>query len=423
MQNKSNKEDYFIECVRKAAKSLGLKHFPRVKVWDGACPYSSGNEIAHAHPDMGLICISRGWLEGLNLDEIKETAFHETAHMLHASHDTEFSTSMDDAHLAAWLEDRKPRTIKFKSKSRDEKKVDKERCNYHLCQKKTKLYRCKYCGNYYCKEHQKPKMVLTLRQINTAREPKRSWLEEEYRSKGHPDWPYTRIAWRKLEVKEKHQTEKVEKALETLRNISSPQAKPPVVIENPPPENHGPPRKIFTAGAFVLLVVVALGIFLLNQQPKLLTEIKASLSKIVSSQNATEAESPKSTLISKPLPSVVSTSIKTLVTNPEQHDGKTVKVRGVLGRSLIPNLCPFGASQSGNGDYKFEFIDEQNYIVYLFTLPDENVRTYRISESYEAEGIFKIKTIDCGEMPTLQGSKTVMVTTYELVPTKMVKLN
>jgi Zn-dependent protease with chaperone function len=107
----TDKEAYLVECVKKAAKSLGLKYPPKVKVWEGACPYSSGNEIAHTHPDLGLICLSKGKLESMNLDEIRETAFHETTHMLHIEHDTDFSTSMDDAHLAAWLDEHRPRTI------------------------------------------------------------------------------------------------------------------------------------------------------------------------------------------------------------------------------------------------------------------------------------------------------------------------
>jgi|YelNatPaOPRAMG01_1025707.scaffolds.fasta_scaffold29863_3 hypothetical protein len=211
------KEAYFIECVKEAAKSLGLKNIPKVKVWEGACPYSSGDEIAHAHPDLGLICISRGRLESMNLDEIRETAFHETTHMLYIGHDIDFGIAMDDTHLAAWLEEHKPRTITFKSKKEDKDKIDKEKCNYHLCRKKTKLYRCKYCGNYFCKEHLKPKMCLTLHQISTAKEPLRSWLEKEYRREdGHPDLIYTKIAWQKLEAREKEELEKRWKALDIL---------------------------------------------------------------------------------------------------------------------------------------------------------------------------------------------------------------
>ena len=29
-------------------------------------------------------------------------------------------------------------------------------CEYHLCKKKTKVYKCQYCGKYFCEQHLKP---------------------------------------------------------------------------------------------------------------------------------------------------------------------------------------------------------------------------------------------------------------------------
>lgn len=211
-----DKKSYFIQCVKEAAKVLGLKKVPRVKIWDGACPYSE-NEIAHAHPDLNLVCISKGRLESMNFDEIKETAFHETTHMLHKNHDIDFGKTMDEALLANWLENRKPKKINLSHKK--EKKADRERCNYHLCRKKAKLYKCKYCGDYFCKDHIKPKMVVTLNQISRAKEPLRSWLEKEYREEGHPDLVYTRMTWEELEKREKEELEKRWEALNRLKEI------------------------------------------------------------------------------------------------------------------------------------------------------------------------------------------------------------
>lgn len=205
----ADKETYFVECVKKAARSLGLKYPPKVKIWEDSCPYGSGNEIAHAHPDLGLICISRGRLESMNLDEIEETAFHETTHMLHMGHDIDFSTSMDDAHLAAWLEDHRPRTITFSSK-KDENEVDKERCNYHLCRKKAKLYRCKYCGNYFCKEHRRPGLAMHRSAIDNIKDPGlRDKIYEEWRkSNRHPDIEWTRKYFEELKLKEEERRER-----------------------------------------------------------------------------------------------------------------------------------------------------------------------------------------------------------------------
>ncbi|MEM5814965.1 MAG: hypothetical protein QXD89_00540 [Candidatus Aenigmatarchaeota archaeon] len=215
----SDKESYFIECVKKAAKSLGLKYLPKVKVWEGACPYSDGNEIAHAHPDLGLICISRGRLESMTLDEIRETAFHETTHMLHIDHDANFNKSMNDAHLLAWLDDHKPGDISLKLKRGDENKVDKERCNYHLCRKKTKLYRCKYCGGYFCKDHIRPGLALQRSAIDNIKDPiLRDKIYEEWRrTDRHPDIVWTRKYWRKLKLKEEETKEKFFEMLDKLK--------------------------------------------------------------------------------------------------------------------------------------------------------------------------------------------------------------
>jgi len=91
-------------------------------------------------------------------------------------------------------------------------------CNYHLCNERDKLKKCPYCGGYFCKKHIKPKMALTLHQVSTTKEPLRRWLEKEYRDEnGHPDWPYTRIAWQKLEKRKAEQTERFLKALDRLK--------------------------------------------------------------------------------------------------------------------------------------------------------------------------------------------------------------
>ncbi|MEM5879836.1 MAG: hypothetical protein QXQ16_00875 [Candidatus Aenigmatarchaeota archaeon] len=50
-----------------------------------------------------------------------------------------------------------------------------------LCKKETKIFLCKYCKRYFCKEHIDPKPVLTFQQVFTAKEPLRSKLEEFWR--------------------------------------------------------------------------------------------------------------------------------------------------------------------------------------------------------------------------------------------------
>jgi uncharacterized protein YkwD len=76
-------------------------------------------------------------------------------------------------------------------------------------------------------------MVLTLHQVATAKEPIRSWLEKEWRSEeGHPDFVYTQIAWQKLKAKEKREIEKIQEALDRLKETQKTPS-PPVIAELP----------------------------------------------------------------------------------------------------------------------------------------------------------------------------------------------
>jgi hypothetical protein len=96
-------------------------------------------------------------------------------------------------------------------------RVKKGICSYHLCRKRTTVYRCKYCGRYFCKDHIDPLPVLSFYQVTTAEEPIRSELEKIWRSeKGHPCYPYTQIFWDNLEKAERERQEKEKEALDKL---------------------------------------------------------------------------------------------------------------------------------------------------------------------------------------------------------------
>jgi len=78
-------------------------------------------------------------------------------------------------------------------------KIRKEnRCNYHLCRKKTKLYKCRYCGNYFCKEHRKAKPAGMPRFIGTDAESE-LFMQEFHKEGGHPCIPYIDVLKRKIE--------------------------------------------------------------------------------------------------------------------------------------------------------------------------------------------------------------------------------
>lgn len=62
-------------------------------------------------------------------------------------------------------------------------------CHYHLCRKKTKVYRCEYCGEYFCKEHLKSKPH-ELPSFDSTKHEDRLFMEEWHKPGGYPCVPY-----------------------------------------------------------------------------------------------------------------------------------------------------------------------------------------------------------------------------------------
>ena len=62
-------------------------------------------------------------------------------------------------------------------------------CHYHLCRKRTKVYRCKYCGEYFCKEHIKPKPP-GMPKFNSVSQEDILYMEEWRDTHGHPCVPF-----------------------------------------------------------------------------------------------------------------------------------------------------------------------------------------------------------------------------------------
>ncbi len=282
------KEECFRETVKKTAKTFGLKFTPTVKIWDGVCPYGSGNEIAHAHPKIRLICISRGNLEGLSLEDVEQTAVHETTHMRHLDHGSGFVTDMEDAQLTSWLISHKPSQVTIKSKIRATPEIDKLRCNYHLCRKKTKLFKCKHCENYYCKEHKEPKLVLTLHYINTQHEPLRSQLYEIYKSEsGHPDVIFTKEHWEDLKFQKEEHEKKIWDALNKMGNISEQGNKHRPNYRQVPIKKSSE-RKNLMIGIFISLAIIFVGVFIFNNDFSIQSPTELSLAQIAN--NLTQYE-------------------------------------------------------------------------------------------------------------------------------------
>jgi len=143
------------------------------------------------------------------MDKIEETATHEVTHMVDVLHDTRFYSTHSDVKLSSWM-----LANADKSENRELKigthppKIDKSRCNYHLCRKKTWLKRCKYCGGYFCRTHRRPKLSMTFAMVRDEKNPVLAELyEKEWRRKdGHPDIVYGNQMLEETKKKEEEYT-------------------------------------------------------------------------------------------------------------------------------------------------------------------------------------------------------------------------
>lgn len=104
----------------------------------------------------------------------------------------------------------------------EEKEESKEGiCHYHLCRKKTTVYKCPYCGDYYCEEHLEPKIPMPP-PFRTTDEAK---VMEWQKSGGHPCPQYVdQWEWEQEQKKEKHK-----RALENV--LSMPMGKEKAIGE------------------------------------------------------------------------------------------------------------------------------------------------------------------------------------------------
>ncbi|MBI2043318.1 hypothetical protein HYT25_02935 [Candidatus Pacearchaeota archaeon] len=81
------------------------------------------------------------------------------------------------------------------------------KCFYHLHRKKADLFECKYCKEYFCKEHLKPEPAGLPRFRDTNPEAQK-FMEGFHKDFGHPCFPYTRT----LDEKERKEKEKNDEA-------------------------------------------------------------------------------------------------------------------------------------------------------------------------------------------------------------------
>ena len=112
-------------------------------------------------------------------------------------------------------------------------------CHYHLCRKKTRVYRCKYCGEYFCKEHLQAKPSGLPRFDSTKPEDK-LFMEGWQKPGGHPCVPYLEI-WK---AEQKRKEEEYRQALDKFLR-SKPIEKEPVHTPKIPISRQVPKRSTY----------------------------------------------------------------------------------------------------------------------------------------------------------------------------------
>ncbi len=90
-------------------------------------------------------------------------------------------------------------------------------CSYHLCRKKTRVYKCKYCGDYFCEKHIKPKLP-GMPRFKSIKPKDMVFMEEWRKDEGHPCIPYAEVWKKEQEEKEKEYSRVLDTLLERSYN-------------------------------------------------------------------------------------------------------------------------------------------------------------------------------------------------------------
>lgn len=105
------------------------------------------------------------------------------------------------------------------------KEVENGICSYHLHNERAKVYKCKYCKDYFCEEHLEAKPP-SIPDFKSIRNSNRLMMEEWHRPGGHPCAPYFDF-WIAEEERRKQEYRKA------IDNLVRPQAEVLKVEEEP----------------------------------------------------------------------------------------------------------------------------------------------------------------------------------------------
>jgi len=370
------KKKKFIEVVHKICKRRDLP-IPYIN-FDG-CPDEDENQLAHYHSGTNTICVSESQL--IKIIDVEGVAVHEVTHILVSGHGPDFGnqeainsiTSFNPPAGTVFIDGGR-KTEKETFKEPKKSKIDKIRCNYHLCKKKRKLTKCKYCGGYYCKEHIKPYKPYLFGQKSNPKH-----------KTGHPCIPYAQYLTKKdKEEKEKYHTvlgnllKKEKKPIYNEEPIypiirSTPKLKEPEkeIEEQEPiktPKINPKTLKYLTLIILLLLVVLIYAIF------SSITE------EIVENVNKT-----KIVMINKTIPSQISFS--EFLENISYYDKKSVTLKGFLRRYIQGNKM--------SGVYMGSIVDDNGNNIDLTGLNKDQKELFPhegiTQELYQVKGVFRKK--------------------------------
>lgn len=137
----------------------------------------------------------------------------------------------------------------------------------YRCDRTSKLFRCKYCGNYYCNQCSNPKIPLTPSIVfNEKDRVLKQLYEEEWRKDGHACPSYGE--WKLNEEKKQKEidNETFKKALDSIGKI--PIKRPPIFTPIKPPKTPKPPKSpikqkmpVKTIVAIAVLIIIGYFIY------------------------------------------------------------------------------------------------------------------------------------------------------------------
>lgn len=255
-----------------------------------------------------------------------------------------------------------------------------KKCEYHLCKEKTdKLYKCDFCGGFFCKKHSSPKIPLVTDDISKEKNlDVKMFLEKEWRKEdAHPCMPYGRDKLKELRENE----ESYSKSLDRIQKhhikepeVFYPKYKPPKI---PFTANHKIPVKPIIA--VIILIVV---LFYLYNNPQIISTISNSLIN-GSKQTNPNVQTPIIPTIQTPL----QPTLEDLVKNPESFLNKEITVSGGI-LSYDPIIEDFIKKSGISLQVTYSNVQGYHYEVYVKPFQEEH-RTISIGSSYKLKGTVK----------------------------------